>query len=155
MEESSFLAEIIEELSNALVKTSEATDIINAAADFFSIEGKKLEDICKQHPRMLAKYDALEKKLKSIEDVLKLKKEEKEGILWRKYVENYSRQLSSTDIKAYIQADKEIVTLNQTILEVNYTKQQAAAIVEALKSLGWSLKYIVELRVNQLQDIIL
>jgi hypothetical protein len=55
----------------------------------------------------------------------------------------------------YVRGDPEYVAANQILLDVAHTRKQLEAIVEAMKTMGWSLSNIVKLRVAQLDHIVL
>jgi hypothetical protein len=55
----------------------------------------------------------------------------------------------------YIRGDPQIVEVIQVLLEVAHVKRQLEVIVEAFKTMGWSLSNIVKLRVAQIDHTIL
>lgn len=126
-----------------------------AAEPIFKIEGHRLEEVMRTLPHYQSSYDQTYQELKSLEDWILNIKDKKVAKLWKKYNENYSRQLSTKDIQMYIAGEKEIVELNQIIIEVVALKNNFAAIVEALKNLGWMVGHITKLRIAEMQDAIL
>ena len=65
------------------------------------------------------------------------------------------RALGTRDIQQYIKSEPQYVAAQTILLEVQHTKRRLEAIVEALKSLGWSLNNIVKLRIAQLEHVTL
>lgn len=128
---------------------------IKAAEPIFNLEGRKLEEIIRTVPQYQATYDGDLQELKALEDWINNIKEKKVGKLWKKYNEGYSRALSTRDIQAYIAGEKEIVDLNQIIIEVVLLKNHTLSIVEALKQIGWMVSHITKLRVAEMQDAVL
>lgn len=144
--------EKLEEIIDLLPKYEQR---IHAAEPLFKLEGRRLEEIIRTLPHHLASYDESYQQLKALEEWINNIKEKKVGRLWKKYNEGYSRTLSTRDIQAYIASEKEIVELNQIIIEVTLLKNNLLSIVEALKQLGWMLSHITKLRVAEMQDAIL
>ncbi len=147
-----FESEKLDELTSVLPKYEEK---IQAAAPIFKVEGQRLEAIARTLPHHQSSYDQSLQELKALEDWVINLKEKMTARLWRKYNEGYSRQLSTRDIQAYIAGEPEIVAINQILIEIKLHKDQCAAIVEALKQLGWMVSHITKLRVAEMQDAIL
>jgi hypothetical protein len=129
--------------------------LIAEAAPLFELKGKGLEEANKDHAQNLMFYDLMLQEAKTIEEYLKLKMEETEALLYRKYIESSARALGANDLKMYVRGDPEYVAANQILLDVAHTRKQLEAIVEAMKTMGWSLSNIVKLRVAQLDHIVL
>lgn len=155
MADSSLLIEIADDIEKALVHLDVYEQRIEKAEPLFNLEDQKLEFLCRSHPQWLSRYYQYEQELKGIEETLQIKKDETEGKLWKRYVEGYSRQLSNTDIKNYIAAEKDIVALSLIMNEVGFVKNKMSAVVEGFRQMGWALRNIVQLRVNQLQEEVL
>jgi len=130
--------------------------LCDAAEPCFELNGKHLEDVCKNHAKDLMFYDMMLQECKTIEDTIRLKIEEVESSLYRHLNENNgNRALGTTDIKQYIKSEPRYVQAYEILLEVVHVKRKLEAIVEALKSLGWSIGHIVKLRIAQLEKITL
>jgi hypothetical protein len=69
--------------------------------------------------------------------------------------ENSNRVLGTRDIQQYIKSDPQFVNAQEVLMDVIVVKRKLEAIVEALKSMGWSLNNITKLRIAQLEDAIL
>lgn len=126
-----------------------------AAEPIFKLEGRRLEEIARTLPHYQSSYDQQYQELKGLEEWLNNIKEKRVAKLWKKYNEGYSKALSARDIQAYIAGEKDIVDLNQIIIEVTLLKSKVLSIVEALKQLGWMLGHITKLRISEMQDAIL
>jgi hypothetical protein len=126
--------------------------LVENAESLFKLEGKSLEEACKEHAQNLMMYDLMLQECKTIEETIKVKTEEIESNLYRKYNESYQRALGTTEIKQYIKGDPSYISAYEILLEVNHIKRKLESVVEALKSMGWSLSHIVKLRVAQLGD---
>lgn len=121
----------------------------------FKIEHKRIEEVARTLPHYQSTFDQKFQELKSLEDWLNILKEKKIAKHWKKYNEAYSKALSTRDIQAYIAGEKDIVEINQIIVEVTLLKNTFFAIVDALKQMGWMLGHITKLRISEMQDAIL
>ncbi len=128
---------------------------IAAAEPVFKLEGRRIEEIARTLPHYQSSYDQQYQELKALDEWLNNLKEKKVSRFWKKYLEGYSKALSSRDIQAYIAGEKEIVELNEVIIEVGLIKSKMLSIVEALKQLGWMLGHITKLRISEMEDAIL
>lgn len=129
--------------------------LIDSAEPLFKLEGKTLEQCCKEHPRDLMFYDVTLQECKSIEDTIKEQLEIIEANLYKKFNENHSRALNSRDINQYIKGDQQYIDVYEILLEVIHIRRQLEAIVESLKSLGWALNNIVKIRIAQIEKMVL
>lgn len=128
---------------------------IKSAEPIFQLEGRRIEEIARTLPHYQSSYDQALNELKGLEEWLTNIKDKITAKLWKKYTEGYSRQLSTKDIQMYIGGEKEIVEINQILVEVTLLKNNMASIVEALKQMGWMLGHITKLRIAEMQDAIL
>lgn len=140
------------EIVNLLPKYEEK---IASAEPIFKLEGRRLEEIMRTLPHYQSSYDASYQELKALEEWLNIIREKKIGKLWKKYNEGYARALAARDIQAYINSEKEIVELNQIIVEIVLLKNHLLSIVEALKQMGWMVGNITKLRISEMEDAIL
>lgn len=129
--------------------------LIESAESVFELKGRGLEECCKSHAQDLMFYDVMLQECKTIEETIKVRVDEVEGNLYRSYNEKSNIKLSSTDIRQYIKGDPQYVTACQILLEVQHTKRRLEAVVEALKSMGWSINNITKLRIAQLDHVTL
>jgi len=129
--------------------------LIDAAEPCFELNNKKLEDAVKIHSKDLMFYDLMLQECKTIEETIKTKVEEIESSCYKRISEGNKKALGTTEIKQYIKSEPKYVSAMEILLEVQHTKRRLESIVEALKSLGWSLSNIVKLRIAQLEKTIL
>lgn len=128
---------------------------IKAAEPIFKLEGRRLEEIMRTLPHYQASYDEMYNESKSIIEWIESIKSKRTAKLWKKYNEGYSRQLSTKDIQIYIEGEKEIIELNQILIEMVLIKNNLFSIVDALKQMGWMMGNITKLRISEMQDAIL
>jgi hypothetical protein len=149
----SLIGDISKNLLLVTEKLDEYDSDLEKAEQLFNMEGIRLEELCRKHPRALAFYDKKLGELKTIEDLIQSKIKEIESVHWKRYNEKYSRALSTQDIRAYIAGEKDYITMYEVYLEVMNMKRQYEAVVESLKQMGWTLNNIVKIRVAQLELI--
>jgi hypothetical protein len=142
----------LEEIVSLLPRYEER---IKAAEPIFRLEERRLEEVMRVLPHHQSSYDQSHQEMKALEEWLNNIREKKVGKLWKKYTESYSRALSAKDIQAYINAEPDIVALNQIIIEVVLLKNNLSAIVESLQQMGWMCGHITKLRISEMQDAIL
>lgn len=130
-------------------------ELIDAAEACFELEGKNLEDACKNHSKDLMFYDMMLQECKTIEETIRVKVEEIESSLYRKINDSNQKALGTREIQQYVKSEPQYVDAMEILLEVVHTKRRLESIVEALKGLGWSLGHIVKLRIAQLENTVL
>lgn len=127
--------------------------LCDAAAPLFELNGVGLEEACKEHAKNLMYYDMMLQECRTIEDTVKAAIEKIESELYRSLNEsNGNRALAQRDIMQYIKSEPKYVSAFEILLVVHHQRRQLEAIVEALKSMGWSLNNIVKLRISQLEN---
>ncbi len=129
--------------------------LIEESKPIFELKGKRLEELIKDQAFNLVGYDQLLQECKTIENFMTQKLETTEAHLHKHYLENTQRALQQRDLAMYIKGDPQFSEVNQVVMEVAHIRRQLEAIVDALKSLGWSLNNIVKLRVEQLEQTVL
>lgn len=127
---------------------------IEAAEPLFELKGKRLEELARDLPKNQAQYMQWADEMKQVMKWLENSKLKLEA----KYTKNYlqgQRALSQRDASTLIAGEREIIELNQLIIEATLIYSKLSDIVEGFKQMGWSLGNIVRLRVASLEDIII
>lgn len=151
---STVIADASRDITTVLKRIENANDYIDTAENDLNFDGKNLEQICKDHAKNVYRVSRHLNEMKAIDEFFKAKLAAIESKHWKKYNENYGRALSTRDIQAYIAGEPEYTEMLELQLEVNYTKRQLESVYEALKDMGWQIKYVTDLRVNELQDAV-
>lgn len=150
------IAQTINDTAVIVKFIEEAKDYLdNAEERYLNFDQNTLEQISKQHAKNIFITSKHLNILKGIEDVLKTKSKQTEAKYWKKYNEQYARALSTKDIQVYISGEEEMVKWAELELEVQFIKRQLEALHDALKDMGWQIKNVTEIRINQLQDVLL
>lgn len=150
----SFIA-ITKDLNNINSYIQKYETLIEQNQDFFNMEGKKLEYICKTLPKLVQIFKQSSYELKTFQESLALRKEELEGQLWKKYVEGSKRHMAPKDIQMYIQQEEDWVIFSEAILEISHIKNKIQAILDALDVAHWQLNNITKIRIASLEEEVL
>ncbi len=127
---------------------------VRDAEPLFKLEGVRLELIVRDLPMSQTFYAHRAAEMKQVIKWLENHKLKLES----KYTKNYSqgqRALGVREAAIFIGGEKELVELNQLIIEAALIYQQLDDVVEGFKQLGWMCGHITKLRVTELQDIML
>lgn len=127
---------------------------IAKAEPLFDLEGRKLEEIARDLPQNQRRYAMRMHEMKQVAKWL----ENYRAKLESRFTKNYSqgqRALGVREATTFINGEREIVELNQLIIEATLLYQQLDEIVEGFKQMGWMVGNITKLRVAELQEIIL
>jgi hypothetical protein len=72
---------------------------------------------------------------------------------FKKFLENYPRQLTSRDAERYADAEQDVIDMETLVNEVALMRNQWLGIMKALESKNFMLGHIVRLRVAGMEDI--
>jgi hypothetical protein len=71
---------------------------------------------------------------------------------FRKYLENYQRQLSSRDCEKFVEGEADVVDFEKIINEFALLRNKWLGIIKALDQKQWHLSNIIKLRVAGMED---
>lgn len=127
---------------------------VQDAKPIFDIEGERLEKIARDLPHHQVFYAQRALEARAVVKWLEVNKGRTES----RYIKNYNQSPRALGVKEqaqYLQGEKEIVELNQLIVEAELCRGQLEEIVEAVKQLGWMVGNITKLRVAEMQDAVI
>jgi len=75
--------------------------------------------------------------------------------VFKKYLENYQRALSSRDVEKYVDGEADVVDMEIVINEFAMLRNQWLGIIKSLDIKQWQLSNIIKLRTAGLEDITL
>jgi len=75
--------------------------------------------------------------------------------VFKKYLENYQRALSSRDVEKYVDGEDDVVDMEKIINEFAMLRNQWLGIIKGLDIKQWQLSNIIKLRTAGLEDITL
>jgi len=73
--------------------------------------------------------------------------------IFKKYLENYQRALSSRDVEKYVDGEDDVVDMEKIINEFAMLRNQWLGIIKAIDIKQWQLSNIIKLRTAGLEDI--
>jgi hypothetical protein len=71
---------------------------------------------------------------------------------FRKYLENYQRELSSRDVDRYVDGEQAVVDMELLVNEVALLRNRYLAVIKGLEVKQWRIGDIVKLRTAGLED---
>lgn len=148
------LAKASNDIYSLVDRMTKANLYLDNVEEKLNFDGKNLEQICKDHAKNVFQASKWMNEMKALEEFLEMKVKDIESKHWKKYNENHGRSLTTRDIQAYIAGEPDYVTMRELQLEVVYVKAQVQSIHEALKDMGWQIKYVTDLRINELQETV-
>jgi hypothetical protein len=130
-------------------------ELIEKADPLFNLAGQRLEVVARELPKHQTKYSKALKEIKGLVEWLNTVKDKRVAKVWKRFTEGYAAKLGPNDIKNYVGGDKEIIEINQIIIEVELIKQQLESVVSGFEQMGWMVAHITKLRVAELQEYIM
>jgi len=73
--------------------------------------------------------------------------------IFKKYLENYQRALSSRDVEKYVDGEADVVDMEKIINEFALLRNQWLGIIKAIDQKQWQITNIVKLRTAGLEDV--
>lgn len=90
--------------------------------------------------------------IESILEYFNIELRKKKSEKYRSFLETYNRQLSTQDIKFYIDGEKEIVDLSHLVNQVALLRNKWLGVLKGLESKQFQINNIVKLRCAGLED---
>ena len=75
--------------------------------------------------------------------------------VFRKYLENYNRQLSSRDAEKFVDSEDSVVTLTHLTNQFSLLRNQYLGIMKGLDTKQWQIGHITRLRTAGMEDIVI
>lgn len=111
-----------------------------------------IETIVQKLPSYLETRFSQLQEIETVLEIMEIEMRKLESEKYKMFLENYKRQLSSSDVKKYIDGDSEVVALSELIVEVAYIRNQYTSVVKALEAKGFALGHVVKLRTAGIED---
>jgi hypothetical protein len=125
------------------------------AEPIFELEGSRLEVIARGLPHHQAVYSQFAIEARGLVKWLENEKARIEARYLKNYHTGNARALGVREQAQYLQGEKEVVEMNQLIIQTALYQGHFDEIVEAIKQIGWMIGHITKLRVAELQDVVL
>ena len=98
--------------------------------------------------KISSRYEYRVSQLQEIEAILKhfeIKLSQRKSSLYQKFLENYNRSLSSTDIKIYIEGQPEVVAIQQIINEIALIRNKYMGLTKGFETANYQLSNLSRL----------
>jgi|TARA_B100001094_G_scaffold304823_1_gene334135 uncharacterized protein YpuA (DUF1002 family) len=73
--------------------------------------------------------------------------------VFRKFLENYNRQLTSRDADKFVDGEDEVVQLTSLVNQISLLRNKYLGIMKGLDTKQWQIGHIVRLRTAGMEDI--
>lgn len=73
--------------------------------------------------------------------------------VFKKYLENYQRALSSRDVEKYVDGESDVVDMDKIINEFALLRNHWLGIIKAIDIKQWQLSNIIKLRTAGMEDV--
>lgn len=93
--------------------------------------------------------------LKSIKEVLEIKLDAMRSQMYRKYAENYARELKITEINRFVDGEQEIISMKMLMAQVGHLVDQWAGKIRSLETKHYQISNLVKLQVAGLLDAVI
>lgn len=97
------------------------------------------------------RYNQLQE-IEAILEYLNIELRRLRSSLFRKYLENYQRALTSRDVEKYVDGEADVVDMEKIINEFALLRNKWLGITKALDQKQWQITNIVKLRVAGMED---
>ena len=142
--------------------TSDMSEIVEAISHFErEIDSARFEcsmkgNLEKQSRDMPGIVEHRFNQLQEVEAILEYLNTEMRKIrskIFRKYLENYNRALSSRDAEKYVDGEDDVVDLQYLINDFSLVRNRFIGVIKALEAKQFQINNIVKLRAAGLEDI--
>lgn len=103
-------------------------------------------------------YEKRLEQLQEVDAILKhfeIKLNQKKSEMYKKYLENYQRSLSSSDIKVYIDGVPEVVALQQIINEITLIRNKYLGLTKSFETANYQLSNLSKLYAAGVDGVII
>lgn len=128
---------------------------IESAGERLALKGKSIEQANRDQVEWSYHYDQQKSELETLSKYMLMRVDRTRGEQYRKYTENYSRELADRAKDKYIDHDPEYLSIYELYLEVFEVLDKIKSVVDAFKTRGYALRQINEARVHQFNQSII
>lgn len=135
----------VKENENCLL---EVLNYFNSEYENAKSETKIDGEIRKKVSELPSNYENRFSQLQEIEAILRhfeIKMSQKKSDYYKRFLENYNRNLSSSDIKIYIDGQPEIIALNQIINEIALVRNKFLGLTKGFECANYQLSNLSKL----------
>lgn len=139
----------LSELPNAIIYYE--TELENARYEL-TIKNRPLEKHEAELPSIVEKRFGQLQEIEAILEYLNIELRKIKTKHFKRYFENYNRQLSSRDAEKYSDGEPEVVDMSIVINEFALVRNKYLGVIKALEHKGFMLGHITKLRISGLDD---
>jgi hypothetical protein len=111
-----------------------------------------IENLSKQLPPIVELRFSQLQEIEAVLEFLNITQRKCVSGYYKKYLENYQRQLTSRDIEKYIDGEEEVVNYQVLINEVALLRNRWLGVIKSLETKQFQLNNVIKLRVAGLDD---
>jgi hypothetical protein len=112
----------------------------------------RIETVSREIPLIMDKRFTQLQILNATVDYFEKHLEKKRSDLYRKYLENYQKALSSRDVEKYVNGEKDVVDIALIINEISLMRNIFVSITKAIDAKSYQVNNITKLRTAGLED---
>lgn len=116
------------------------------------VKGKILINVGAEIPDLTEKIASIWSEIKSIYDIIELKKIAAIGKARKKYIEHYNRTLSASQVEKYAEVDPEVLSISEILIEIEFLRYKWEGLSKGVERLHQQLRIITEMRRGGLEE---
>ena len=129
----------------------EYTRYLDEAKNELGIDGH-VEKLARQMPSITDKRFSQLQEVEAVLELFTIKLKRERSIHYKKYLEHYSRALTSRDVEKYIDAEPTVIDLLYIQNKIALVRNKFSSITKALETKHYQITNIVKLKVAGLDD---
>lgn len=145
-------SKITESLGNLPDFISYYENELNSSKIEISIKGNVEKNISALPGVTEHRFNQLQE-IEAVLNYLNIQLKKSRSKIFKKYLENYQRSLTSRDAEKYVDGEQEIVDLEVLVNEVALLRNRYLGVMKGLEVKQWQLGHIVRLRTCGMEDI--
>lgn len=114
-----------------------------------------LQRALQEQPGLIGYYDAMHTDIDLILDLMEKRLKQTKADKLRQWAENppTNVKMNSTDTRLLIEADPDVVFIDELVMETRYTYKTYSGLLKALDSRGYTLNNITKLRSSGMEEV--
>lgn len=128
-------------------------ELADARKDLAISSNKTVERHSAELPGVIGHRHTQLQEIEAILEYLNIQLRKTRAGVFKKFLENYQRQLSSRDCEKYTDGDPDVVALTEIVNEFALLRNSYISLFKGLEQKGWMISHIVKLRAAGLEDI--
>lgn len=122
---------------------------IEQAKTILPIKGKTLDEAFKEQCAWPVYYYVKKSEVKTLVKYMEMQVAKVRGGLFRRYVEEHSRDLGERTIDKYINNEQDYLRMNELLLEVEELYEALSGIMDAFDKRGFALRDLTTAKTNE------